>query len=240
MPGEAPKNTLRLRYTFNSEIEKDGTLLAMENPEVAKITFNGESIENDVVSWYVDKSLKTVKLKTVRKGENVLLLEIPYGEKTAAECVYILGEFGVRVEGTHCTVTELPEKLCFGNITAQGFPFYSGKLTYSFETETEAGTLDIRVPQFRASTLRVHCNGESKPVALSPYKASFDVEKGIQKISIDAYIPRTNGFGPLHCADEKYPFQGPAAWRTVGDRWCYEYKLLPEGVITSPVIICNH
>ena len=31
-------------------------------------------------------------------------------------------------------------------------------------------------------------------------------------------------------------YPGPGAWRTSGDRWCYEYRLKREGITVSPRI----
>jgi hypothetical protein len=235
LPGQAADHTVTLNYTFSSEIACNDALLALETPEVAKITFNGEEISNETVGYYVDKSIKTVKLTKIHAGTNTLTVVYPYGERSALERMYVLGAFGVRAEGRRAVITDLPKTLYFGDIVPQGLPFYSGKLTYHMDVETTGGKLCIRTPQYRAAVLRATVDGgESKIIAFSPYRAEFDVAAGKHRLDLDAYINRTNGFGPVHDADEKTAYQSPGIWRSKGDRWCYEYRLCREGVLVSP------
>ena len=78
-------------------------------------------------------------------------------------------------------------------------------------------------------------NADSKIIAFAPYAAEFELDAGTHKLNIDAYINRTNGFGPLHDADEKTPYQSPGIWRSHGDKWSYEYRLHREGILVSPL-----
>ena len=236
LPKKAPDHTLHLRYTFRSRIDLAAPTLAMENPETATVRFNSLPVDTSApVGYYTDKSIKTVVLPDMHKGMNTLEIDMPYGEATAAERVYILGKFAVDVNGYDLTVNRLPDKIGFGDITSQGLPFYSGKLTYILPVSVKkAGKLNLRVPKFRATLLRATLGEESFPIAIAPYAASFEVKKGRQELKLDAYIPRTNGFGPIHCADEKVSYQGPGYWRTIGDSWSYEYCLMTEGIISSP------
>lgn len=237
LPKKAPDHVLHLRYTFDSRIKFNGASLGIENPESAKITFNSTPVEGEASGYYVDRSIKTLDLPPIKVGKNVLEIDLPYGEATAAERVYVIGRFGVEVNGYYSTVIRLPKELSFGSIVSQGLPFYSGKLTYLLDIKTDtAGKLRIRVPKFRATLLRATLGEDSFPIFISPYDARFNVGRGKHTLRLDAYIPRTNGFGPVHCADEKLSYQSPSAWRTSGDSWSYEYCLMPEGVISSPVV----
>lgn len=236
LPKKAPDHTLHLRYTFRSKIEYQSPLLALENPEAATVRFNSLPVSTAAPEgYYTDRSIKTVALPAIRKGANILEIDMPYGEATAAERTYILGRFAVNVAGYDLTVERLPDKIGFGDITSQGLPFYSGKLTYLLPISAKkAGRLSLRVPKFRATLLRASLGEESCPIAIAPYGACFNVKRGRQELRLDAYIPRTNGFGPVHCSDEKVSYQSPGCWRTSGDSWSYEYCLMPEGVISSP------
>ncbi len=236
LPKDPPNHTLRLRYEIDSEIEYKGAFLAIENPEIASVKLNGKSVDTTPVGYYVDKAIKTIALPKLKKGKNLLEADIPYGESVAAEAMYLLGEFGVRVEGYHSVVTELPKKLAYGNIVPQGLPFYSGKLSYCFDVETNGGKLRVRTPQYCASLIRINVDGQSKLATFSPYQADFDVPAGKHNVEIIAYIPRTNGFKPLHDSDPTDPYQSPARWRTKGDSWSYEYNFSTEGVLVSPEV----
>ena len=63
-----------------------------------------------------------------------------------------------------------------------------------------------------------------------------NVKSGKHIIELTLFSNRHNTFGALHNADTDTIWFGPNSWRTVGDAWCYEYKLKDTGIIASPVI----
>ncbi len=231
-----PAHKVHLVYEFESEIAVEQALLGVECPEGMQITFNGKAVDPTPTGYYVDRSIKTLVLPPVQKGRNVLEIEKLYGERSTLESVYILGSFGVRVAGSIAKIVALPERLAFADITRQDLGFYSGKLTYRLEVETKGGDLAVTVPRFRASVLRISADGKSVPVSFSPYTARFALPAGKHCVEIAAYIPRTNGFAPLHNCDETCAYQNPAAWRTEGDKWSYEYCLTREGLLAAPLL----
>lgn len=235
LPDLPPAHTVRLTYEFDSEIDVAAPLLGVECPEDMRITLNGETINCTPVGYYVDRSIKTLALPPVKAGRSVLVIEKPYGARSALENIFILGDFGVRVVGSTACITALPHALGFSDITSQGLPFYSGALTYHVDVQTAGGALCVTVPRYRASVLRIGVDGgESVPVAFSPYTTRFALPAGTHCVEITAYIPRTNGFAPLHNCDETCAYQNPAAWRTTGDKWSYEYCLAREGILAAP------
>jgi hypothetical protein len=125
-------HTLRLRYTFNSEVPIKNAELALENAHVTKVTLNGEKA-GTVNGWYVDKCIGKVPLPEIIVGKNIIELTVPYGKKTDIEACYVLGDFGVNVQGISCTLTKPVTSLTFGDITRQGLPFYGGNITYHLE-----------------------------------------------------------------------------------------------------------
>ncbi len=238
LPKTTPTHTARIRFTITSEIEVKNALLASEIPDDATILLDGSPVENSPCGYYVDLAIRTVPLPTITAGTHTLELIMPYGERTSLEWCYLLGDFGVAVAGRVTKIIQKPKELAFGSITAQGFPFYSGKLTYQIPlTVKESGDLRVSVPQYRAATVLGKLDeGEEKQLSFLPNTATFDVTAGVHTLTLDAYINRTNGFGPLHLADEKMPYQGPFAYRTQGDCFTYEYRLKEQGLISAPQI----
>ncbi len=238
LPADPPEHRIRLRFSITSDIDYPDPLLALETPEVAGISFNGQKVDNAPCGWYIDKSIKTLRLPPVRQGNNILEIEYPFGKRTAAEPCYLLGKFGVEVRGRVARIVQPAETLAFESITNQTLPFYSGVLTYHFEVETRGGELEVTIPQYRGAVLTASVdNGEPVVIAFSPYKANFGtLPAGRHRLDINLYVPRTNTCGPLHCADEQLSYPGPGAWRTSGDSWCYEYRLKREGIIVTPRI----
>ena len=146
------------------------------------------------------------------------------------------GDFDVEVDGRSARIVAAREKIGFDSVVDQGMPFYSGALTYHLETETHGGDLEVTVPQYRGSAVRVTVDGkDSKMVVFQPYRAIFEgLDAGKHTVDVKLYIPRTNGFGPVHLADGNHPYHSPGVWRTSGDSWTYEYRLLEEGIISAP------
>ncbi len=237
IPAEPAQHTVRLRFKIESKIPLSGTHLALEAAENTKITLNGNHVPADIDGYYVDKSIKTVPLPQIPAGASVLELEAPFGKRTAIEWCYLLGNFGVGAHGACTLIDELPGELAFDTITTQGLPFYSGAVSYSFTVNTKGGALSLRLPQYRAAVYECTLDGQRTTVgAFSPYSVIWrGVPAGEHKVEVKLYISRTNGFGHLHCADQKLSYASPGAWRTSGDSWCMEYRLHDEGLIASPL-----
>lgn len=238
IPAEEPSHSITLRFTVNSEIEINGASLALEDAEKAHITFNGNRVDNTVTGWYVDKAIKTLAMPKIEKGENILTIKLPLGSRTSTEWCYLLGDFGVNVYGKNTVLTPKKEKLAFGDITTQGLPFYGGNITYSFEAETESGSMTITVPRYRGGLVKAFVDGrEAGYIVYSPNTLTVDnLENGRHSVELRLYTNRFNSFGAVHNSDNIYSWQGPPAWRTENERWSYEYNLKPVGILTTPEI----
>jgi hypothetical protein len=229
---------VRLRYTFESEIPVTGAELALENASLAKLSLNGQSAAV-VEGWYVDKCIGKIKLPPFKAGSNVLELSLPYGKKIDLEAAYLLGDFGVRVAGTRCTLTAPVRSLAFGDITRQGLPFYGGNLSYHLEAESRKGRLVITASAYAAPLLKVKVDGKDRGVIVySPYELEVTgLSDGPHKIELVCFGSRINTFGQLHCQMGHDGFWwGPGSWRTQGPAWSYEYRFWPQGVLKSPEI----
>jgi hypothetical protein len=232
------EHVLKLKFSIESDIDLKNLCLALENVENTKIFVNKKHVEPEVVGWFVDKSIKKVKIPNLRPGTSEIILEIPFNSKTNVEWCYLLGDFGVKVSGKHKKIVEPQKALTFGNWVNQGLPFYAGNVTYHCTIECNEGNLTIEVPQFRNPLLSISVDGQEKgKIAFAPYTLELGkVNKGKHDIDITAYGNRINAFGTVHNCDDTYFWFGPDAWRTTGSRWSYEYRLKPMGILVSPKI----
>jgi len=242
--------TLKLRFSFESEIAVTGAELALENAASSAVALNGEAA-GVINGWYVDKCIGKVSLPAIKAGTNVLEVSFPYGRKVDVEAMYILGDFGVNVAGSSCVITRPVRSLGFGDITRQGLPFYGGNLTYHLEVEIPNDKdkiekliekFTLRVTQYRGHLLKVKVDGKDYgPLVYSPYEMEIPAGKGRHKIDLVYFGSRINTFGQLHCVERNPKFWwGPNSWRTTGANWSYEYQFWPQGVLKSPEIVYFH
>ena len=71
-------------------------------------------------------------------------------------------------------------------------------------------------------------------IAWAPHRLELGrLEPGAHVLEIDAFVGRHNGFGALHNANDAFRWYGPDAWRTEGDEWTDDYRLLPAGLLSG-------
>lgn len=238
IPFEPIEHKVTLRYVFDSDIEVTGARYAMERPENAAITLNGETIDTSAVQGcYVDEIIRCVPLPTIAAGRNELIVEIPFGRKVNLEWSYILGNFGVEAYGDYAHIVEPPKSLRFGSVVQQRLPFYTGNITYQIDVDMEQDYDDVtlEVPHFAAPVLEVCLDGESKGIiAYAPHKLSLgSVSGGKHQLDIILYGNRFNGFGTLHNANDEFKWYGPDSYRTSGSQWTDSYLFHDMGVLSA-------
>ncbi|MCL2189097.1 MAG: hypothetical protein FWC16_09285 [Defluviitaleaceae bacterium] len=230
-------HALSLRFTVQSEIELQEISLALENAEQTQIMWNGARVNAGCTGYYVDKSISTVPLPSLKIGENTLMLKIPFGKATDVENCFLLGQFGVRVQGRNSVIIPFPKALPFGDITQMGLPFYGGNITYHCHVNGGENT-QLQATHFTNPLLTVDVNGKrAGTIAFAPYSVDLGALPAEEsEVQITAYGNRVNTFGPIHNANVTEKWIGPDAWRTTGASWAYEYRVKPTGILVSPTV----
>ncbi len=233
-----PVTKVILRYTFNSEIEYEGAFLALEKANTAEVMFNDEKVDMSVIGNYVDISIDKISLPIIKKGKNELIITYLFGESANLENVFILGKFGVKVQGYIATITKLPDKIAFGSIQKQGFPFYSGNFTYKLPVTVKNNTLSVCASDYIGTLIGVKLDGkEIGKIVYPPYTIKADnIENGNHVLEITLFGHRYNSFGAVHLANETASWHGPDAWRSRGNHWTYEYRLRKTGILKAPIL----
>lgn len=232
-------HTLSLRFQIQSEIVIQGASLGLEGLQDTDILLDGKSVPAVVTGWFVDKSIVTVALPDMAAGRHELVLTIRYHRKSNPEWCYLLGDFGVRVEGRQARVVEPVRSLGFGDWTSQGLPFYAGNATYHCGPVQVGPGHALRTPKFAAPLLAVDIDGERQgTIAFAPYELDLgDLPPGQRNLDITAFGSRVNAFGALHNWDDDERWYGPSAWRSAGEKWAYEYNIRRAGVLVSPHLV---
>ena len=239
VPDLPAEHTVTLEFEVNSDIKVKGAMLALEDPDKTTVTFNGKAVKYADKGYYTDTAIRKMPLPEIKKGKNILRVTYPFAMRTTVERLYILGDFGVKVIGQTATITALRDKLAFDDITKQGLPFYGGAIRYVLPIECpEDGDYYVRAPHYRAAVIGVYADGKrTETIAYPPYSAKLGhLSAGKHEIVLEAFISRHNCFGHTHCANDSLTWVGsPGCWTTKGAEWTYEYRLLTEGVISTPI-----
>lgn len=235
---EKAEHKIRLRFTLETEVNLQDLKLAMEDAEDAVILLDGLEIPVNTEGWYVDKCIRTFALPDMVQGTHRLEIILPFGRNAAAEWCYLLGNFGVKLMGSRKIITGEEKRVGFGDITSQGYPFYSASFSYHIPVKCPGGRLKIHVPQYRGDLLEVLLDGQVMgEIVCAPYDLIIpELERREYRITLKMYGNRYNTFGPIHYCDPRMPLKGPETYRMEGDAWSREYRLHPLGILTSPVI----
>ncbi len=234
-----PKDRVSLRFRFDSEIEYEGAKLALESAQYSTVTMNGENVPVVVNGYYIDEDgIKTISLPKIRKGENVITVDLRFGDITQIEAYYLLGHFGVEHHGVSSTVTALPEKLYFENIASQKLPFYGANIKYSFEIEG-GGKKTVEVSKYRGAVIKVYVDGNHKGyIDFPPHRCDLgELSEGKHTVTLEFFGNRMNTLGQLHNTNDDIPWANNDSWRTKGRFWTDDYLFYPTGIMTSPRIL---
>jgi hypothetical protein len=230
-----------LRFRIQSEIEYAGAFLALEGLERTSVCFNGENVDMTDRGFYVDKSIRKIALPKILKGENILEMKIKIinSNVKGAEYCYLLGDFGVVVEGSEARIVAKSQNADFVSTKELKMPFYGGNLTYECrETFEEDCNLTVKIPEYRGALVRVYLEGEDKGyICFAPYTLDLGlVKKGEHTIFFKLFGNRYNTFGALHYKNDKIG-ELPAMWQPNPSAETNEYLLKDIGIQKSPTII---
>ncbi|MDD4873220.1 MAG: hypothetical protein PHR77_21915, partial [Kiritimatiellae bacterium] len=230
---------LEIKYTIKIDVKVESPRLAVEEPDNMYITLDGKPVDNKVIGWWVDEAIKTIQLPSLNSGTHELMMSIGMTKKNNIEWSYLLGDFGVELNGREAKLVAVPKQLSIGDWAKQGLAFYSGNLTYHFTFEGQDQEMAVEVANFKGPLTSLALDG--KPVgriAFAPWRLELGrVGKGVHKLDITVFGNRINEFGPVHSTKTpKGYWAGSGSWYTSGAGWSYDYQLKPLGLMAEPVI----
>ena len=235
----AAEHFITFDFDIESEIELESVDLGIELSEGTKIVWNEREVKVSPDGYFVDRAISRIHLEKLKMGTNTLSVTLPYFRRGSLEWMYLIGRFGVRLSGAVKTVTPLPEKIGFGSITHQGFPFYSGNITYKLPfTLSEDTRLSLKANIYRGALMKANLDGgEDMPIVYAPYEADFGkVARGEHTVNITLFGNRHNTFAPIHNANTATYYFGPDSFRSPDEFFAYEYFVKDLGILKSPII----
>lgn len=226
-----------------ADIPRDTVYLGIERPEYFNIKLNGYPIVSESKGWWVDPSIKKVVIpeKAIILGKNSLELTVNFSEDKNLEALYLIGNFGVQLNGTTKILTHLPGQIKTGDLAIQGFPFYTGCVTYKIPISGKFAPHDqliFTAPKFEAAYIKIHSPDHApRMIAWQPY--TVNVTADLQKnnyLLVDVVLTRRNSFGPLHALPLRAGAYGPENFTTSGGSFSKDYQLIPSGLLSEPFI----
>lgn len=244
-PARDARATVGLSYTITvADLPQGPLLLALERPDTARVTLNGTPLAAVPTGWWLDHAFKTIPLDPalLHTGKNTLVVTYAYdAEHPGLEACYLLGDFGVQVEGAQVSLTEKPTTLALGDWTCQGLPFYSGNVTYQTTVDSRPAAGErvfLRVPQYAGTAVHVTVDGQSAGViAWEPNEVDITdlLTADPAYIGIEVLGHPRNVLGPLHAPGGRGA--NPETFCTEGANWCEAYQFTPLGLLAPPEVV---
>ena len=233
---------LHLSYEFFiDELPSGEVFLAGERPEINSYRINGVLLNaTGINDFWIDDCFKKmpVPADALRSGRNEVTVDVTFMRTTNVEAIYLVGDFGVELDGTKRTLTALPQKLGCCDFADRRMPFYTGAVTYRISPEDykhitfeKADRIVISPVDHVGGCAKVTALGKTTVLGWDPYEADV-TEAFRQNAPIDVTVvgTRRNVFGPLH----EYPAVaggcGPGNFVTEGEWWTENYSLISSGL----------
>ena len=192
---------------------------------------NGKPLELSNTDRWIDIAFHRIRIPAdlPRIGKNEIVLKTRYTENSNIEAIYLLGEFGVEIEGLKRCLVPRVGKVEVGDLCQQGFPFYSGAITYHVPLPGNA--VRLRLPDLGGACAKVN----DQVLGWDPFEA--DISECVDSVDVELVLTRRNTFGPLHDGVEGRMHNGPDHWLTEGEDFSEDCVLVPSGILKS--IICS-
>lgn len=231
------KRLVTLNYFFRIQKKTGKMILILENTErIRRVQMNHAEVPLLFQKKWIDLCFGQIELSEdlLQEGQNVIEIEQELAGQDGLEAAYLQGDFSVDLEGgTNPCLGELPEKLEWGNLTRQGFPFYSGIITYCIpEQEEYQKRMRITANRWKGWTLSfIDGSGAEQFAGFAPYTVNC---KGLKEIRL--FLTRKNTFGPLHEREPDPEVCEPDSFLTTGEKWSEAYVLQPQGIMEPPIL----
>ncbi len=236
---------LQLSYEFYIDKLPEGDVyLAGERPEFNTYKINGVALHNeDLNDFWVDECFKKMLIPAdaLKLGRNEVTIDVTFLRTTNIEALYLVGDFGVKLDGRKRTLVGVPAVMGCDNYSAYDLPFFTGNLTFTIAPDVykdilgdaakAADRIVLTPKEFTGACVRVKAGNKATVLGWEPYEADI-TEAYCQGLPLEVTVMglRTNVFGPLHQLPKPAGICSPDDFVTTGDWWTDDYSLLKSGL----------
>ena len=228
------KGPITLQFHFECEFQPESIQIVVEDAAEFEIRVNGKTVKPEGLPYYLDRSFHPVDIgQHVIQGENQIELSRTFEplqkpkfglaslfqnlSGVELENIYLIGDFAVK--GKHSSGADRPKCVRFspgfvlteealqseGDLLADGYPFFAGRLSLiqNIDLEAPAAGEEVRLslPLLHAVLAKVRVNGvEAGATAWQPFEVDItkQVHGGENQIEIELVNSLRNLHGPLH------------------------------------------
>ena len=235
--------------------------------KISDLTWWDDNFSKTDIAGYVKRGKNSVILK-MNYRQNEYVYHVLYGNvmeslrnclnfDTEIECCYLVGDFSVKTDKklfVPCENNALryPAQSVFSiapsrktvdsaNITADGYPFFAGKLCLETEYNYTPGKAALLKLDGRFSVCGITVNGKAAGTYMfyDTVDLSGHLKKGLNKLVLTLYSSNRNLLGPHHCKTAEPTSVSPGTFSFEGawnggkcDQYVYDYSFVKFGIRT--------
>ncbi len=241
---------LTFRYTFQSNIrptDLSHLWLVAERPAESTILFNGEEVRHTDEGWWCDTAFRKIAARELlKRGRNVVDIEVAFDGGYEVEAIYVLGDFDVASKrNREFALVKRGSHVQTGDLVGQGLPFFRGRIALEQVIElTEVGSRRafLELPQMAAIVADVKVNTQPcGQIAWRPHRIEITnaLREGENVVHVELYSSCRNLLGPHHHKAGELIAVGPNSFSdSVGwlgakpgeSTWVDRYNFVPFGL----------
>lgn len=236
---ESDKRSFPIELEFEfyiKDVPGKDIYLVLEDADKYKVYCN-EFACDLTEQWYIDKSMKKVKLAKITSGRNRIIMTCDYSCDYELEDVYIVGDFAVDVDNN---IINEPTKLYIGDWCFQGYKNYPGSIIYHYSFESLKQPASLIMAEWSGVLATVCVNGNRHFVPWQNDQAiEIELVDGTNIIDVEVVGSNRNLFGPLHSKLAPRSRIGWEDFRTEGKEFSNDMHLKPYGLFGQVIIRGN-
>lgn len=193
------------KFTVMPGVNRQGMEIVAEQPSLFTVSINGKPLQPIKNKWWLDREMGVYSIENhVKEGENTIQISVsPMRIYAEIEPIYVLGDFSLETASKGWTVVPASEKPGLGSWKEQGWPFFSGTVTYSrkYTISEKKKCYELILGEWNGTVSEVVVNGISAGIiAFEPYSLDISnlIEAGENTVEVKIVGSNKNLLGPHH------------------------------------------